>query len=78
MAESQVTHLVKMANQIASNISPNKDADVAGPLAGEHMQKFWSPLMKKQIQEFVESGEEGLLPAAVVAVSKLYLYADRA
>ena len=70
MSENSVEHLVKMANQIVVNIpAATPQAKVAS--ATTHMDKFWSPLMKKKIGEFVMGGGEGLTPEAAVAVEKI-------
>ncbi|MEZ0123005.1 MAG: formate dehydrogenase subunit delta [Candidatus Reddybacter sp.] len=70
MSENSSEHLVKMANQIVQNI-PAATAEARIASAADHMDKFWSPLMKKQIGEYLTAGGEDLLPEAAKALEKL-------
>jgi len=63
-------HLVKMANQIVQNI-PAATAEARIESAADHIDKFWSPLMKKQIGEYMSEGGEDLIPEATAALKKL-------
>jgi len=63
-------HLVKMANQIVQNI-PAATAEARIESAADHIDKFWSPLMKKQIAEYMSEGGEDLIPEATAALKKL-------
>jgi len=59
-----------MANQIVQNI-PAATAEARIASAANHMDKFWSPLMKQQIAEHIAQGGENLLPEATQALEKL-------
>ena len=63
MSANSSEHLVKMANQIVQNI-PAATAEARIASAADHIDKFWSPLMKKQIDEYMTEKGEGLLPEA--------------
>lgn len=63
MTEQRVEHLVKMANQIALNFGERRDLDKAARLTGEHLQKFWTPAMRKSLLNYADSGGSGLSPA---------------
>ena len=63
MAGRQTEQLVKMANQIALNFAAwGHDARVAQK-TGEHLLKFWTPAMNRQLLEHWRAGGEGLSPA---------------
>ena len=70
MSANSSEHLVKMANQIVMNISETSPAAKITS-ATNHIDKFWSPLMKKQIAEYIAEGGEDLMPEATAALSKL-------
>jgi len=59
-----------MANQIVQNI-PAATAEARIESAADHIDKFWSPLMKKQIGEYMSEGGENLIPEATAALKKL-------
>lgn len=70
MSANSSEHLVKMANQIVQNI-PAATAEARIASATDHIDKFWSPLMKKQIGEYMTEGGEDLIPEATAALKKL-------
>lgn len=67
MSANTIEHLVKMANQIAAGV-PGASTEAKVESTAAHIDKFWAPLMKRQIAEFVAGGGEGLTPAAEQAV----------
>mgnify|MGYP003384284516 FL=1 len=70
MSVNSSEHLAKMANQIVMNISETSpEAKITS--AANHIDKFWSPLMKKQIGEYIAEGGENLTPEATAALKKL-------
>lgn len=69
MSENTIDHLIKMANQIAAGV-PVASTEAKIESTASHIDKFWTPLMKKQIADFVASGDEGLTSVAVAAVKK--------
>lgn len=60
-----IDHLIRMANQIAANLTHEPDPAAA---AAEHIHLFWDPRMKRMI--FDHDGE-GLSAAAAAAITKL-------
>jgi len=61
-------HLIKMINQIASNV-PNRN-DVAGQIA-THMRSFWTPVMQVDIQQIAREHPETLTADAHQALEQL-------
>ena len=70
MSANSSEHLVKMANQIVMNI-PEASAEAKIDSAANHIDKFWSPLMKKQIAQYMAEGGEDLSPEATLALAKV-------
>lgn len=68
MSESSVEHLVKMANQIAVSVPAAAPEDKVAN-AAVHIQKFWSPMMKKKLGDYLDGGGSGLTVAAAKAVA---------
>jgi len=65
-----IVKLVKMVNQIAINLdSGDHDVAVAGTV--DHLSRFWSPEMKKQIIAHLDDRSTGLNPIAEAAVREL-------
>lgn len=63
--------LIRMAEQIAANISINSDTDVVACELATHLQRFWDPRM---LSAFVDSADtEGisLSPVVAAAIEKL-------
>ena len=61
-------HLIKMINQIASNV-PNR-SDVAGQVA-THMRSFWTPVMQADIQQSAREHPETLTADVHQALEQL-------
>lgn len=61
--------LIKMANQIAINMHGCGDERVTAVAA--HIQKFWSPFMRRQICEYSSTDGQSLSPVAKRAVELL-------
>ncbi len=60
-----IDNLVRMANQIATNLAHEDDPAAA---TAEHIQLFWDPRMKTLI---LEHGDDGLNPVAAAAIAAL-------
>jgi formate dehydrogenase subunit delta len=63
MSPRQIDHLVKMANQIALNMARWGDEEGVAQKIGEHIAKFWTPAMRRQLIDYHHAGGEGLAPA---------------
>ncbi len=64
------TKLVHMANQIAQNFRVHAEAE-AVRLTVEHLKSFWSPGMRRALQEHAQASGEGLEPVAAAAARAL-------
>lgn len=71
MAARQIEHLIKMANQIALNMAACGDEGEAASKTGEHMQKFWTPAMCRQLIRHSQEGGVGLSPLVVSALGSM-------
>lgn len=59
--------LIRMANQIADFYTPySHDEAVAG--VHDHIQSFWSPSMRRDLEHMVGHGGEGLQRCVIEAV----------
>jgi hypothetical protein len=69
LAEAQLEQLVKMAHHIARNMAAEGDAEVVARKTAEHIRKFWTPDMQRQLLEL--SQEQGdSLPAPVTLAAQ--------
>lgn len=66
----QTADLVRMANQIARYFAGYPDAEAVDGVRG-HLQRFWDPVMRRQLAEDVAAGRAELLPLAQRALSAL-------
>lgn len=62
--------MVHKANSIARYFAayPHEEA-VAG--VADHLRKFWEPRMRRQLQDYLTSGGEGLHPLVIEAAAGL-------
>jgi hypothetical protein len=65
LSSSQIEHLVKMANQIALNMAGWGDEEAVAAKTGEHIAKFWTADMRRQLRDYYRAEGEGLAPAVV-------------
>ena len=63
--------LIKMVNEIASNIAPGRSQEQAAKMVTDHIVRFWARSMKLEIINCLETNSEQLEPTAVQAVSQL-------
>ena len=66
-------NLITMANQIGGFFKSYPDKEQATQDSARHMKKFWPPVMRKEIIEYVDSSEENLLDDMVDEAIKKYL-----
>lgn len=66
----ETEHMLHKANQIALNFAAYPRPQAVGCVA-EHMKKFWTPAMRKQIVLYVGVGGQGLHELAIDAVRML-------
>lgn len=65
MSETELDHLIQMANQIAANFSFHEDE---ADRTADHIQRFWAPSMRKLLANHIKEGGEGVEPAVVEAM----------
>jgi formate dehydrogenase subunit delta len=68
----QIDHLVKMANQIGLNLGAGYDDTEAQERIRNHLSRFWTPQMRRQLTDFWREGGEvaPVVAAALVALEK--------
>ena len=66
-----VDKLVRMANQIAANFDGGSDEAKAVAGVTDHIRRFWSPLMKKQIIARWQERPRDLTPRAAAAIEAI-------
>ncbi|UQB76591.1 formate dehydrogenase subunit delta [Pseudomonas shirazica] len=63
-------NLVKMANQIAHYFDSEPDRALAVQGIRQHLQSFWTPAMRRQLEEWAEANAgEGLDPKVQEALA---------
>lgn len=70
MAGDNTKTLVRMANQIADFFAPYSGEQAVSGVQN-HIKKFWSPVMRRDLAAHVEHGGEGLRPAVIEAFHRL-------
>ena len=68
MVNSEISHLISMANDIAANMSFQDDAP--DKIAG-HINRFWAPRMRKLLLEYAANDGEGLTEALLPALKNI-------
>lgn len=61
-------HLIAMANDIGNYFRPQSREEAIAGIAN-HIQRFWTPRMRKKLNAYLADGNAGLddLPAAAIA-----------
>ena len=65
MENTEITHLVSMANDIAINLSFHADADER---IADHINRFWAPRMRMLLLEYAADGGQNLSEALLSAL----------
>ena len=68
MANTETSHLVSMANDIAANLSFQGDAD---DRIADHINRFWAPRMRRLLIEYAASDGQDLSEALLPALKKI-------
>jgi formate dehydrogenase subunit delta len=63
--------LVRMANQIAANFEYEPDTEAAAEKVADHLRRFWDPMMRAEIIDYLQTDGAELSEIAQRAVSKL-------
>ena len=70
MANTEITHLVSMANDIAANLAFQGDA---AERTADHINRYWAPRMRMLLHEYAKNDGQGLSDALLPALNKLKL-----
>ena len=68
MSDTELEHLIQMANQIAVNFSFHADAE---DRVLDHLTRFWAPSMRQSLLDCVREGGAELDAVVVAAASRL-------
>jgi formate dehydrogenase subunit delta len=68
MVNTEVAHLVSMANDIAANLAFHADADER---IADHINRFWAPRMRGLLLEYAANDGKGLTESLLPALEKL-------
>ncbi len=71
MADIELEHLIKMVNQIASNVALGDDDDVRVRSVAAHLEKFWAPSMRKKITSYAVNDGDRLQHTVLKALKLL-------
>lgn len=71
MSTNELSHLVKMANQIASNIGLGSTEDEAVDKVVNHISLFWAPPMREKICANMKEAANDLNPVASKALVQI-------
>ena len=66
---AQISHLVKMANQIALNFGEQRNPEKAAQQTAAHIQKFWTRDMREHLAGHVAGGAEEVSPVVLSALA---------
>jgi len=68
MANTETQHLVSMANDIAANLSFERDAEVR---IADHINRFWAPRMRKLLLDYAANDGQGLSEELLTAMKSI-------
>ena len=68
MANSEISHLITMANDIAANLGFQDEAEER---IADHINRFWAPRMRKLLIEYAADKGEGLSDPLTAALGKI-------
>jgi hypothetical protein len=68
MKQSEMDHLVKMANDIAANLSFQAGAD---DRIADHINRFWTPRMRRLLVDYAGAPDTRIPPALSGAIGKI-------
>lgn len=63
--------LIRMAEQIAANISVSRDTDVVAEQLAGHLKRYWDPRMLSEFVSQAEGSDHELSPVLAAAIDKL-------
>ena len=60
--------MIRMANQIAAYFEAYPRAEALSGISN-HIEKFWEPRMRRQLDEYIAGGGENLSPLVIAAIA---------
>ncbi|MEJ2415729.1 MAG: formate dehydrogenase subunit delta [Exilibacterium sp.] len=69
--DRELSHLIRMANQITSNIGVAGSEDERAVKVADHLLKFWAKPMREKIIKYASEGGAELDPVAYKAICSL-------
>jgi formate dehydrogenase subunit delta len=60
--------MIRMANQIAAFFEAYPRTEALSGISN-HIKNFWTPRMRKQLDEYIDGGAEGLSPLVTAAIA---------
>ncbi len=71
MSTNELGHLIKMANQIASNIGVGVSEEDAVDRVVTHISMFWARPMREKVCANIETSADELNPTATKALKQI-------
>ena len=72
----ELAHLVRGANRIAAFFEAMPDPAEARAGVAAHLQRYWAPVLRRQLLDHLAKGGEGLEPLVREALQALRAEAD--
>ena len=66
----KIEKLVRMANQIADFFVPYPEEEAVAGIQ-QHIRSFWTPHMRAELLDFVDSGGQGPKPRVISALTRM-------
>ena len=63
--------LLRMAEQIAVNVTASRDPDIVAERTADHLRRFWDPRMRAQLMAHVDGAQADVSAAVRLAVERL-------
>ena len=67
MSDTELEHLIKMANQIAEHCAIGAAPEVAADKIADHITRFWAPSMKQRLKHHLDHDGNGVNDLAKTA-----------
>ncbi len=76
MQNKELEHLIKMVNDIASNLAYGEDAAASAGQVVAHLKRFWAPSMRELIIAYEQQSGEGLSALSRQSIQRLAQASD--
>ncbi len=71
MTSQRERHLLKMAAQIAANLSAGVDDETAAVRTADHLRRFWTPEMRERLAACSQDTTTDMDPTVMAALALL-------